>query len=217
MTADLASHEKNTGSSTLLYTLSMIFAVLTIFFAVLSMIFGNRLTTLHARYLNMQNQTAKSENTSIREMQAALNKATLDFHAAQQALNAEKATSEQLRQQLSATRKDLEKARTELTLANQTITRLKTTLQTSPAPQLPRPSGSKSAPVKPPAAAPPAAEPQSSGAPPQVPPATTSASPIGATQTPSATSHSVDDERAVPAKTDAGAPQPSPKGAVAAE
>jgi hypothetical protein len=165
MTADIESRSKSNGSNTLLFSLSLIFAVLTILFAVLSMIFGNRLTRLHAHYLNMQNMTAKSESTSNRQMQAALNKATLNFQAARQSLDAEKTANQSLRQQLTAIRKDLEKSRAALAVAKETIARLKSRLRPQPAPAAkppqtaPResqPSGSISVPAQPSAATPPA-------------------------------------------------------------
>ena len=54
MTADIATQRKSTGPSTLMHTLTLVFAAVTLFFALISMFLGNRISTLQANYLKAE-------------------------------------------------------------------------------------------------------------------------------------------------------------------
>jgi hypothetical protein len=125
MTADIATQKKSTAPSTLLHTLTMALAALTLFFALIAMILGNRLTTLRTYSLAVEKETALVETTSIWAMETALKTATGNLGAAQQALGEEKAATERLRRQLAAVMKELENTKAELDHATQVIARLK--------------------------------------------------------------------------------------------
>ncbi|MBC2742026.1 MAG: hypothetical protein HGJ93_02990 [Desulfosarcina sp.] len=134
MIADIAPQSKSTGSSTMLHTLTLAFAVLTLFFALLSVVLGNRLSTLQTVSLNADKEPARSEVASIQKMETALKTATVKLEATQQALDAEKTDAGQLRRQLSVVMKDLDKAKADFTRVNQTLTKLKSKVPAKPAP-----------------------------------------------------------------------------------
>ena len=134
MTADIEPQMKPAGFSTMLPTLTLIFAGLTLFFALLSMALGNRVSTLHTHYLKTEKESAASEAASIQGLETKLNAVTSDLETAQQALAAQKTASGQLRRQLAVAMEDLKHTQTELNSANQVITRLESSL---PAPLTP--------------------------------------------------------------------------------
>lgn len=136
MTSDIAPSGKNTGPRTGFYTLTLVFAVLTLFFALLSTVLGNRLSALQTIYLNAEKESARSEAASIHDRENALHTARTNLEAAQKALATEKAGTEQLRRKLSAATKDLEEARADLATASRTITDLKATMPAQPAPSV---------------------------------------------------------------------------------
>ena len=136
MTADIATQRKRISPSTMLHTLTLAFAALTLLFALLSMILGNRLSTLQTNYLKAEKESATSNAASIQEMETARDTAMVTLETARQALDAEKAAVERLRGQLSAVMKDLENTKTDLARANQTITGLKSTVPVEPTPSV---------------------------------------------------------------------------------
>lgn len=135
MTAAITIQEKHSGPSTLLHTLTLLFALLTLVSALLSMILGNRLFTLQTDYLSAKIETVTSEAASIQGMEAMLKTAKDKLENTQKGLSKEKAAAERLRRQLASAIKDLEKAKAKLVSANQTIAKLKSIIpdQSTPA------------------------------------------------------------------------------------
>lgn len=165
MTADISPQKKQSGPTSLLPTLTLVLAAMTVCFALLSIILGNRLATLQAKRLEAQNKAVASESISMEQMANALKTATVDLETAQQALNAEKSAADRYRKQLSAVTKDLDTAKANLTNANRTITELKSMLPAKPAP-----AGVSPDPLEPPALSPPPQpEPKATGLPVSVP------------------------------------------------
>jgi flagellar hook-basal body complex protein FliE len=149
MTAATAIQKKQTGPSTLLHTLTLACAALTLVFALLSIILGNRLSTLQTQLLKSKIATATSEAASIQDMEATL-KATMDkIETTQKSLDGEKAAAERHRKQLAGVMKDLEKAKADLAIANQIITRFKSTDPSQPAPTVATPEPATSPGVAP--------------------------------------------------------------------
>ena len=118
MTAETATQTKSNASSTLMPTLALAFAILTLFLAALSMVFGNRLVTLQNSHRESEQEAAVSEAMTVEKMQATIN-------TIQQALEAEKATATKLRTQITAANKALKKTKAELASAKATIESLK--------------------------------------------------------------------------------------------
>ena len=138
-TVAIATQNKQTGSSTMLHTLTLAFAALTLMFALLSIILGNRLSTLQAKFLAAKIATATSETASIQGMEATLKAAMDKLETSQKRLDEEKAAAEQLRRQLAGVMKDLEKAKADFASANQTISKLKSTVPVQPTPTMATP------------------------------------------------------------------------------
>jgi DNA-binding FrmR family transcriptional regulator len=120
MTAETATQPNSNASGTLMPTLALAFAILTLLLAALSMVFGNRLVTLQNSHTAAQQEAAVSEAMTVEKMQATIN-------TIQKALEAEKATAAKLRTQIAAANKALKKTKAELASAKATIESLKPT------------------------------------------------------------------------------------------
>jgi hypothetical protein len=118
MTADIATQTKSNPSGSLIPTLALAFATLTLILAALSMVFGNRLVTLQHSQREAAKEAALSEETAVERMQTTIT-------TIQQQLEAEKATTAKLRTQITTANKALKKTKAELATAKQTIESLK--------------------------------------------------------------------------------------------
>lgn len=125
MTADIATQTKSTGPNTMLHTLTMTIAALTLLSALLAMIFGNRMMTLQKNIMKSEQTIASSKATTIKEIQNTLS-------TTQQALKAEKTVADKLRQQVATATKELGMVKADLTQANQALAALKSTLTDVP-------------------------------------------------------------------------------------
>lgn len=198
MTADIATQTKETGPSSLLHTLTLALAALTLCFALFSMILGSRMASLHANTLKAEKETVASESASLMEMENALKTATEKLETTQKNLVEEKEAAEKLRRQLAAAMKDLEKIKTDLAGANQTITRLQSSVPTQPPPGVSITGGTTAAPISAPQAVNPSMSPPAPGQTPAAIPVTNSPE-VSAPQAPAVKSEASADSAPPPA------------------
>ncbi len=114
MTADASNQKKTMTTGTLLPTITLVFAGLTLLFGLFAMVSGSRMAAQTVEQMEAQKQAALSETTAQQEVQAALQEA----HAQ---VEAEKKGAETLRKQLSSVKQELKKAKADLVKANQAI------------------------------------------------------------------------------------------------
>ena len=114
MTADASNQTKSTTGGTLLPTLALVFAVLTLLFALLSMVLGNRVATVSRDQVDAQKNAAVLETTTVENTQAALQEA-------RKQVETEKAGAEKIRKQLAGAMQEVKKLKADLAKANQTI------------------------------------------------------------------------------------------------
>ena len=110
MTADASNQNKSSNAGSLMFTMALVFAALTILFAVFSMLLGSRMGTLSHNKMEAQHEATASETAAIEKKDAALQEAL-------QRSEAEKMGAEKLRKQLSAATQEVKKLKADLSKA----------------------------------------------------------------------------------------------------
>lgn len=126
MTVDHQIQKNKIVYGSLMQTLSLVFAGMTLLFAIFSIIIGNHLSTLHAAQVKALEKSEILESESINQIQAALKNTQANLENAREEAEAEKKKVKQLTQKLTATHKELEKVKADLNIANQTVRTLQT-------------------------------------------------------------------------------------------